>query len=169
MIRSPDVNFMATKIKNIMPMFVQTIFTIIISILSVFSTAAAETPNLDRPKVVVPEMIAGVNTVSAEQVIKSLTSDSPPILVDARISKDRDYGYIETSISLPDIETNCSTLKAINADKEKHMMFYCNGIQCGRSVVSIKVARSCGYHNLSWFRGGFAEWKDKGYQYVSKQ
>ena len=150
-------------------MFARTLFTIIISILSVLSTAIAETPNLDRPVVVVPEMIAGVNTVTAEQVMESLTSDSPPILVDARIRKDRDYGYIETSISLPDIETNCSTLKGINTDKKKHMLFYCNGIQCGRSVVSIKVARSCGYHNLSWFRGGFAEWKDKGYQYVRKQ
>jgi len=150
-------------------MFVRIFFTIIISILSVLGTVAAETPNLDRPRVVVPEMIAGVNTVTAEQVIERLTSDSPPILVDARIRKDRDYGYIETSISLPDIETNCSTLEDINADKKKHMMFYCNGIQCGRSVVSIKIARSCGYHNLSWFRGGFAEWKGKGYQYASKQ
>ena len=44
--------------------------------------------------------------------------------------------------------------------------FYCNGVQCGRSVVSIKVARSCGYHNLSWFKGGFAEWKEKGFQYI---
>lgn len=134
--------------------------------LSVQNAVAAETPNLARPKVVVPEMIAGVETVTAEQVIESLTSDSPPVLVDARIRKDRDYGHIETSISLPDIETNCSTLNNINADKDRHMLFYCNGIQCGRSVVSIKVARSCGYHNLSWFRGGFAEWKEKGYQYV---
>ena len=154
---------------NFKLMFAKYFFTISISILSVITTAVAETPNLARTVVVVPEMIAGVNTVTAEEVIESLTSDSPPILVDARIRKDRDYGYIETSISLPDIETNCTTLKNINVDKKKHIMFYCNGVQCGRSVVSIKVARSCGYHNLSWFRGGFAEWKDKGYQYVSKQ
>ena len=166
---SPDAGVQEATVKNYKLMFTRILFTSIISILSVISTAEAETPNLDRPVVVVPEMIAGVTTVTAEQVLESLTSNSPPILVDARIRKDRDYGYIETSISLPDIETNCSTLESINADKKKHMMFYCNGIQCGRSVVSIKVARSCGYHNLSWFRGGFAEWKDKGYQYVSKQ
>ena len=163
------MNLTGATVENYKLMFIKTLFAIIISALCVYGTATAETPNLDRPTVVVPEMIAGVDTVTAEQVIESLASDSPPILVDARIRKDRDYGYIETSISLPDIETNCSTLKAINADKKKHMLFYCNGIQCGRSVVSIKVARSCGYHNLSWFRGGFAEWKDKGYQYVSKQ
>ena len=88
------------------------------------------------------------------------------MLIDARITEDRDYGYIESSISLPDIETNCNSLKKIIPGKKQALMFYCNGVQCGRSVVSIKVARSCGYHNLSWFKGGFAEWKEKGYQYI---
>ena len=133
------------------------------------NAVAEETPNLAKPRIVVPEMIAGVHTVNAEQVIEILTSDNPPILIDARIRKDRDYGYIESSISLPDIETNCDTLKEITEDKNQQMMFYCNGMQCGRSVVSIKVARSCGYHSLSWFKGGFAEWQEKGYQYIKNK
>ncbi len=130
------------------------------------STFAEQAPNLFKPTVVVPKKIAGVNTVSAEQVIELLTSATPPLLIDARIKKDRDYGYIESSISLPDINTNCQTLSKLITDKNQHLTFYCNGVQCGRSVVSIKVARSCGYHNLSWFKGGFAEWKEKGYQYI---
>ena len=131
------------------------------------SALAGETPNLAKPNVVVPENITGVNTVSAEQVIEILTSDNPPLLIDARIKEDRNYGYIESSISLPDITTNCQSLAEITADKKQPLMFYCNGVQCGRSVVSIKVARSCGYQDLFWFKGGFAEWKEKGYQYVS--
>lgn len=136
-----------------------------------FSSAvmAGSTPDLSKPKIVVPEKITGVTTVSAEQVIESLTSDQPPILIDARIRQDREHGYIETSVSLPDIETNCDTLKSVTDDKNKQLMFYCNGIQCGRSVISIKIARSCGYHHLSWFKGGFAEWRDKGYQYIKNQ
>jgi len=134
-------------------------------LISATNVAAKETPDLAKPKVIVPEKIAGVTTVTAEKVIEDLTSDNPPILIDARIKQDRDYGYIETSISLPDINTNCETLSKITTDKNQHLMFYCNGVQCGRSVVSIKIARSCGYHNLSWFKGGFAEWKNKDYQY----
>lgn len=133
------------------------------------SAFAQETPNLAKPKIVVPDQIAGVTTASAEQVIETLTSDNPPMLIDSRIREDRDYGFIESSISLPDIETNCNTLKEIIADKKQSLMFYCNGVQFGRSVVSIKVARSCGYHNLSWFKGGFAEWKEKGYQYIKTE
>lgn len=132
-------------------------------------TAAEQAPDLTAPSVVVPEKIAGVRTVQAEQVIELLTSEQPPLLIDARIRQDREYGYIEGSISLPDIETNCDTLKGIASDNNRDLLFYCNGIQCGRSVVSIKIARSCGYHNLIWFRGGFAEWKRKGYQYVRQE
>lgn len=138
-----------------------------LSLLILSSNALAEqAPNLAKPKVVVPEKIAGVNTVTAEQVIELLTSENPPLLIDARMAEDRDYGYIESSVSLPDIETNCGSLKKTVSDKNQHLTFYCNGVQCGRSVVSLKVARSCGYHNLSWFKGGFAEWKEKGYQYI---
>ncbi len=127
---------------------------------------AKETPNLTKPKVVVPDKIPGIDTVSAEQLIKILTSDNPPVLIDARIKSDRLQGYIESSVGLPDIDTNCNSLKKVTADKNRHLMFYCNGVQCGRSVVSLKIARSCGYHHLSWFKGGFAEWNEKGYQYI---
>jgi rhodanese-related sulfurtransferase len=130
------------------------------------AAAAVQAPDLAAPSVVVPEKIAGVRTVGAEQVIELLTSEHPPLLIDARIRQDREYGYIESSISLPDIETNCDSLKGVAPDNKRDLLFYCNGIQCGRSVVAIKVARSCGYHNLMWFRGGFAEWKQKGYQYI---
>lgn len=130
------------------------------------NAVAEQTPNLAKPKVVVPVKIAGVNTVTAEQVIELLTSEKPPLLIDARIKEDREHGFIESSVSLPDIETNCESLSRTANNKSQHLTFYCNGVQCGRSVVSIKVARSCGYHNLSWFKGGFAEWKEKGYQYI---
>jgi rhodanese-related sulfurtransferase len=142
---------------------------VLICLFPVYPAAVANAaPDLSTPKVIVPEKIAGVTTVSAEQLIEQLTSEHPPILIDSRIRQDRDYGYIESSISLPDIETNCETLKQVAEDKNSHLLFYCNGIQCGRSVVAIKIARSCGYHHLSWFKGGFAEWKQKGYQYVRK-
>jgi rhodanese-related sulfurtransferase len=128
------------------------------------SVLAQETPNLAKPIIVVPEQITGVNTVNAEQAIEILVSDEPPLLIDARIKEDRNHGHIESSISLPDAETNCHSLKKITADKKQHLMFYCNAMRS--SAASVKIDQSCGYHNLSWFKGGFAKWKIKGYPYI---
>jgi rhodanese-related sulfurtransferase len=158
---------MLQNIKNMLEHRI-TFFALSLIMLAVYSAHldAADAPNLTRAKIVVPEKIPGVETLNAEQLIEILTSDKPPILIDARIRSDRVHGYIESSIGLPDIETNCDALSKITTDKSSHLTFYCNGVQCGRSVVSIKIARSCGFHNLSWFKGGFSEWNEKGYQYI---
>ena len=163
----PDNNSFSSLASNSTPISSRNrIWLIALLTLIAGNVSAEEAPDLSRPQIIVPEKISGVTTVTAEQLIKILTSENAPLLIDARIREDRKYGYIESSISLPDIETNCDTLNQVSADKSKPLIFYCNGVQCGRSVVSIKVALSCGYHNLSWFKGGFAEWKEKGYQYI---
>ena len=127
---------------------------------------AADTPDLTRSKIIVPEHIAGVKTLTAEDVVELATSMDDLIIIDARITEDRKHGYLESSLSLPDIETNCPELGKIIPSKNSPTLFYCNGIKCGRSVVSIKIAKSCGYTNMYWFKGGFEEWKDKGFQYT---
>jgi len=122
---------------------------------------AEERPDLAKPKIVVPEKIAGVAIVTAKEIIGILTSKNPAIVIDARIEKDREFGYIESSISLPDIKTNCDTLEEITADKSQYLMVNCNGIQCGRSVVSIKVARSYGYTNRPGLKASLSNGKTK--------
>lgn len=134
---------------------------------SVFSPAhAADIPDLTRAKIIVPEHIAGVQTLVAEDVVKLATNTPDLVIIDARIQGDRKHGYLEDSVSLPDIETNCTSLKKIIPSKHSPALFYCNGIKCGRSVVAIKIAKSCGYTNLHWFKGGFEEWKTRGFQYT---
>ena len=64
----------------------------IVSFFMCTNAFAQEKPNLAKLKVVVPDHIAGVTTVSAEQLIEILASDKPPMLIDARITEDRDYG-----------------------------------------------------------------------------
>lgn len=127
---------------------------------------AADAPNLAKPKVIVPDNIAGVETLSAADVINKAHIISNLLVIDSRIENDRINGYIESSISLPDTNTNCATLADITSDYDRPLLFYCNGVKCGRSVVAIKIAKSCGYNKLLWFRGGFEEWLDNGYPYI---
>jgi rhodanese-related sulfurtransferase len=113
-----------------------------------------------------PEHIDGTKQVDAEGLIEVVGEIENIIIVDSRIPGDRKQGYIEGSISLPDVETTCETLAKHIPAKTSPALFYCNGVKCGRSAVAVKMAISCGYTNTYWFRGGFEEWLAKGYPYL---
>ena len=115
-----------------------------------------------------PESIAGTTRVSAEEFIELVGKIPDLIVIDSRIPGDRKQGYVEGSISLPDVETNCESLAKVIPKKSASALFYCNGIKCGRSAKAINIAIRCGYNNLYWFRGGFEEWLAKGYPYLQE-
>ena len=115
-----------------------------------------------------PESIEGSTKVTAEEVLELAGSIPDLIIIDARIPGDRLQGYLEGSISLPDADTNCGSLAKVIPENKHPALFYCNGIRCGRSVKAVKIALSCGYSNIYWFRGGFEEWRSKGYPFLSE-
>jgi rhodanese-related sulfurtransferase len=119
-------------------------------------------------KMTVPASIAGVVTLNAESLIELVERQPDLVLIDSRVPVDRRQGYIQGSISLPDTQTACATLGDVLAHPNTPAMFYCNGVKCGRSVIAVKIAKGCGYKKLYWFRGGFEEWKQKGYPFLQQ-
>lgn len=119
-------------------------------------------------KIVSPDTIPGTTKVDAEGVIGLVEKIPDLIIIDARIRQDRVQGYIEGSVSVPDIETDCEKLTRVIPKKSSPVLFYCNGPKCGRSVHSSLKALACGYHNVYWFRGGFEEWKNKNYPFLKE-
>lgn len=115
-----------------------------------------------------PLLIPGTIKVSAEDVLDIAEKIPNLLIIDARIHSDRNHGYIEGSISLPDINTTCTSLAKIIPKKESPVLFYCNGVKCGRSVISSKIALKCGYNNIYWFRGGYEEWQAKQFPFIKK-
>ena len=110
-----------------------------------------------------PESIDGTTRVSAEQVIELVTNTPDLVVIDARKTSDRDEaGWIEGSIGLPNYDTNADSLTQHIPSKSTAVLFYCNGVKCGRSVESSKIAVSLGYEKVYWFRGGWEEWMQKG-------
>jgi len=119
-------------------------------------------------KIISPDVIKGTTRVSAEEFIELISKLPQLTIIDSRIKADRKQGYVEGSVSLPDVDTNCKSLAEKIKDKAAPTLFYCNGVKCGRSAKAIKVAVNCGYTKLYWFRGGFEEWLAKGYPYVQE-
>ena len=110
-----------------------------------------------------PESIDGTKRVSAEQVVDLVMNNGDLVVIDARKASDRDEaGWIEGSIGLPNYDTDEKSLAKHVPLKSTPVLFYCNGIKCGRSVESSKKAVSLGYEKIYWFRGGWEEWKQKG-------
>jgi rhodanese-related sulfurtransferase len=119
-------------------------------------------------KTAVPLAVPGVTTLDAERLIELAEREPGLVIIDSRVPVDRRQGYIQGSISLPDTETACATLGDSIATRDTPALFYCNGVKCGRSVIAVKIARECGYRKLYWFRGGFEEWKQKGYPFLQQ-
>ena len=71
------------------------------------------------------------------------------------------------SIIVVTVDTYASLARVISA-KDRPVLFYCNGVKCGRSAVAVTIARQCGYTRLYWYRGGFEDWKRKNYPYLKK-
>ncbi len=105
-----------------------------------------------------PEFIDETTRVSAEELIDLVESTPDLVIIDARKKSDYEKGHIEGAHSLPNTDTTKDTLANLVPSKDHSVLFYCNGVNCGRSVESCKKAIGWGYSNIYWFRGGIEEW-----------
>jgi len=129
-------------------------------------TANALLPAAAGDRFISPAQIDGVTTVDAEGLIEQVTGTPGLILIDSRIGADRKDGFIEGSISLPDTDTTCATLAEHIPTLDSPVLFYCNGVRCGRSAHAARIAHDCGYRRIYWFRAGLVEWREKQYPLI---
>lgn len=113
-----------------------------------------------------PESINGTTIVAAEGLIELATQQSQLVMIDSRVTADRKEGFIEGSISLPDTDSRCKSLAQAVAALNSPLLFYCNGVKCGRSGRAAMIAVACGYSNIYWYRNGMQEWQKKEFPLV---
>ena len=117
-------------------------------------------------KIVSPAHIDGTTIVDADGLIETVTQIPGLILIDSRIPADHREGFIEGSVSLPDTDTDCDSLAGIVPALSAPVLFYCNGIKCGRSATTAAIAVACGYTRVYWFRNGMEEWQEQEYPLI---
>ena len=152
---------MPEQLRDLMPTPIHTLLLFLWFSLATVSMSATGSDAL-----VTPETIDGVTIVDAEGLIETVTQTPALILIDSRIIADRTEGFIEGSVSLPDIETDCDSLTSTVPGLATPVLFYCNGIKCGRSARAAIIAIDCGYTNIYWFRNGLEEWQAQEYPLV---
>ncbi|MBI5483124.1 MAG: rhodanese-like domain-containing protein [Deltaproteobacteria bacterium] len=109
----------------------------------------------------------GFQIITSEQ-LKSLLEEKKgeTILIDARTAQEYQEAHIHSAISIPlnVLEKDSSTLAAA---KDARLVFYCNGVKCGKSAKSALIARSLGYTDISIYAEGMPVWEEKGYPFYS--
>ena len=131
-----------------------------------FSLALPSQTVTANDKIVSPEQIEGTTIVGADGLIEIATQLPELVLIDSRVTADRKDGFIEGSISLPDAETRCDSLAQTAPALTSPILFYCNGIKCGRSARAAVIAVDCGYTRIYWFRNGMEEWQEQEFPLV---
>lgn len=104
-----------------------------------------------------------VKTVTSEELKVLIEQDAPGlVVVDARSAEEFQEVHIKNAVSIPlsKLEKDASLLPAAKASR---LVFYCNGVKCGKSGKSAKIALDNGYRDVSVYADGMPVWEEKGY------
>lgn len=137
-----------------------------------FSAAAFAMASVAVQAAETPDSLAGATVVSAEKV-KELQAKGA-VVVDTRVANEYAEAHIKGAISVPYKEKSAKSvdfdasqdkfdIAKLPADKNAPIVMYCNAGECWKSYKASKVAVGEGYKKIYWFRGGFPEWKAKGF------
>lgn len=102
--------------------------------------------------------------VLSSEELKALIDQKTPGLavIDSRSAEEYQEVHIKNALSIPltKLEKDVTLLPVT---KDATLVFYCNGIKCGKSGKSAKIALSNGYVDVSVYADGMPVWEEKGY------
>ena len=84
------------------------------------------------------------------------------LLIDARDERRFDAGHIPGAINLPAKRFDELAPRLLPGDKNKLIIFYCDGIECKLSHMAADDTEDLGYTNIRVHAGGFPEWFRQG-------
>jgi ABC-type phosphate/phosphonate transport system substrate-binding protein/rhodanese-related sulfurtransferase len=119
-----------------------------------------------------PRTLPGATIVTAAEVSELMRKGVS--IYDTRVKEEYVDGHIKGALSLPygeksakeadfDSSKDHFNVVGLPADKNAPIILSCNGPECWKSYKSSVAAIKAGYRQIYWFRGGFPEWRLKGY------
>ena len=119
-----------------------------------------------------PASLKGAEVVDAAKA-KSLM-DGGAKMIDTRVANEYAEAHIKGAMSVPykeksakaidfDVSQDSFDVAKLPSDKNAALIMQCNGVECWKSYKGAVAAIKAGYKKVYWFRGGFPEWKAKGF------
>lgn len=107
------------------------------------------------------------SVLSPEQLKQMIDSKKDDfLLIDARNPGEYQEVHIPGAINLPQKEF-AEYRHLLPADKAKKLIFYCNGVKCGKSKKAARMAADLGYGNILVFAQGMPVWEELNYPVVA--
>ena len=99
--------------------------------------------------------------IATDELKKLLDENAAITIIDARNPEEYQEVHIKGAINIP--EKKFSEYAAqLPADKGARLVFYCNGVKCGKSKKAAQKATELGYSNILIYSEGMPVWEEKG-------
>ena len=105
-----------------------------------------------------PMEIPGAKTVNAKQIFELVNMTPDMVILDNRKEEDFAAGHVEGAIRLIDTDVNAESLAKHLKSKDTPVLFYCNGVKCGRAAKAAEKAVQLGYTRVYYYALGMDEW-----------
>jgi rhodanese-related sulfurtransferase len=130
------------------------LLTLLFSVLAIAS-AWGETP-------AVPSTKDGYTIIDTADLKKLLDTDpADVVVVDARNPEEYQEVHIKDAINVPQKKFK-KYQHLLPEKKSTQLVFYCNGVKCGKSKKAAKAALAMGYERVLVYAEGMPVWEEKG-------
>ena len=112
--------------------------------------------------------IKGARTVDSKGVIELISTTPDLAIIDNRTKADFDGGHIEGAVNIVDSDMTAeSVLAGVVKSKAAPVLFYCNGVKCGRAAKATAKAVGWGYSRVYYYALGILDWKANQFPLVT--
>ncbi|WYD81542.1 MAG: rhodanese-like domain-containing protein [Candidatus Electrothrix gigas] len=130
------------------------LLTLLFSILSVVGVYG-ETPAVPKNK----DGYTIVDTIGLKRMLDTESADV--VVVDARNPEEYQEVHIKGAINVPQKKFK-KYADLLPKEKFVQIVFYCNGVKCGKSRKAAKAALEMGYERIFVYAEGMPVWEEKG-------
>lgn len=99
--------------------------------------------------------------ITTDALKKLLDEGAQMTVIDARNPEEYQEVHIKGAISIPEKDF-AAHVAELPADKGARLVFYCNGVKCGKSKKAAQKAAELGYTDILIYSEGMPVWEEKG-------
>ena len=100
-----------------------------------------------------------VPEIKASELVKELTSDFPPQILDVRTRMEYENGHIEGAVHVPIFELR-SRASNLPFDRGKRVVTIC--LTAHRSIPAVRTLKEHGFKDVCQLAGGMLAWRKEG-------